>query len=90
MYRLIVESLLGLRLEADKLYCEPCLPPDWEMFKVHYRYRETIYHISVLQGRLSEDQTGFTVDGVLRNDRAIPLIDDRQEHLVEVRIQRGE
>jgi cellobiose phosphorylase len=90
MYRLIVESLLGLRLEADKLSLEPCLPPDWEMFKVHYRYRETIYHISVLQGRVGEDQTGVTVDGVLQHDRAIPLIDDRQEHLVEVRIQRGE
>ncbi len=89
MYRLIVESLLGLRLEADKLYFEPCLPPDWEMFKVHYRYRETIYHISVLQGRVGEDQTSVTVDGVLRHDRAIPLIDDRLEHLVEVRIQRG-
>jgi cyclic beta-1,2-glucan synthetase len=89
MYRLIVESLLGLRLEADKLFFEPCLPPDWEMFKVHYRYRETIYHISVLQGRVGEDQTSVTVDGVLRHDRAIPLIDDREEHLVEVRIQRG-
>jgi cellobiose phosphorylase len=89
MYRLIVESLLGLRLEADKLYFEPCLPPDWEMFKVHYRYRETIYHISVLQGRVGEDQTSVTVDGVLRYDRAIPLIDDREEHLVEVKIQRG-
>jgi cellobiose phosphorylase len=89
MYRLIVESLLGLRLEADKLYFEPCLHPDWEMFKVHYRYRETIYHISVLQGRVGEDQTSVTVDGVLRHDRAIPLIDDREEHLVEVRIQRG-
>jgi cyclic beta-1,2-glucan synthetase len=89
MYRLIVESLLGLRLEADKLYFEPCLPPDWEMFKVHYRYRETIYHISVLQGRVGEDQTSVTVDGVLLHDRAIPLIDDREEHLAEVRIQRG-
>jgi len=25
MYRLIVESLLGLRLEVDKLHVEPCL-----------------------------------------------------------------
>ena len=49
MYRLIVESLLGLRLEADKLRFEPCLPAEWEMFKVHYRYRETIYHITVRQ-----------------------------------------
>jgi hypothetical protein len=27
-----------------------------------------------------------TVDGVERHDKAIPLVDDGQEHLVEVRI----
>ena len=47
MYRLIVESLLGLRLETDKLYIEPCLPSDWVSFKIHYRYRETIFRITV-------------------------------------------
>ena len=49
MYRLIVESLIGLRLEIDKLYITPCLPEDWDGFKVHYRYRETVYHIDVVQ-----------------------------------------
>ena len=39
MYRLIVESLLGLRLEVDKLYFAPCFPADWTGFKVHYRFR---------------------------------------------------
>ncbi len=51
MYRLIVESLLGLRLEVDKLRFAPCLPADWKGFKMHYRYRETVYHIAVLQTR---------------------------------------
>ena len=49
MYRFIVESLLGLKLEVDKLYIQPCLPTDWKAFKVHYRYRETVYHITILQ-----------------------------------------
>ena len=49
MYRLIVESLLGLRLEVDKLHVAPCLPADWKGFTLHYRYRETVYHITVLQ-----------------------------------------
>ena len=49
MYRLIVESLLGLRLEVYKLHVEPCLPADWDCFTVHYRYRETVYHIKVVQ-----------------------------------------
>ena len=33
MYRLITESLLGLRLEVDQLHFEPCLPAGWEGFK---------------------------------------------------------
>ena len=86
MYRLIVESLLGLRLEADKLRFAPCLPVDWKMFKVHYRYRETVYHIDVLQTRDANGGSVVTVDGVERHDKVIPLIDDRQEHSVEVRI----
>ena len=49
MYRLIMESLLGLRLEVDKLRFTPCLPADWQGFKMHYRYRETVYHIAVLR-----------------------------------------
>jgi len=87
MYRLIVESLLGLRLEVDKLHFAPCLPEDWEMFKVHYRYRETLYHIAVRQTRGGKSETGVTVDGVEQPDKAIPLVDDCKEHLVEVRIQ---
>ena len=90
MYRLIVESLLGLRLEADKLRFEPCLPADWETYTVHYRYRETLYHITVRQTPAANNkmigETSVTVDGVEQPDKTIPLIDDRHEHSVEVKI----
>ncbi|MHB8535567.1 MAG: GH36-type glycosyl hydrolase domain-containing protein [Sulfuricaulis sp.] len=90
MYRLIVESLLGLRLEVDKLHLAPCLPADWKTFKMHYRYRETVYHIVILQTRADDDvkigETSVTVDGVERHDQAIHLVDDRQEHSVTVKI----
>jgi cyclic beta-1,2-glucan synthetase len=86
MYRLIVESLLGLKLEVDKLCFSPCLPADWEMFKVHYRYRETIYHITVFQTRTVKGGTSVIVDGIEQDDKAISLVDDLQEHSVEVRI----
>ncbi len=49
MYRLILESLLGLRVEADQLSLAPCLPPDWNTYTLHYRYRSTMYHITVIQ-----------------------------------------
>jgi cyclic beta-1,2-glucan synthetase len=91
-YRLILESLLGLRLEIDKLRFTPCLPEVWETFKVHYRYRETIYHITVLQIRDGNGETSVIVDGALQPEKVIPLVDDHQDHSVEIRIpvQKGE
>ena len=83
MYRLILESLLGLRLEGDRLSVSPCVPMEWTEFKVHYRYRETMYHITVLQGGY---ETSVMIDGVERDEKGIHLIDDRQEHSVVVTI----
>jgi cellobiose phosphorylase len=87
MYRLIVESLLGLKLDMDKLRFAPCLPVrGWETFKVLYRYRETVYHIIFQQ---THDLTGemlVKLDGQVLKDKAIPLVDDHQEHKVEVQI----
>jgi cyclic beta-1,2-glucan synthetase len=85
MYRLVVESLLGLRLEVDTLRFEPCIPDDWDAFTMHYRYRETVYHITI-QRMPSGSVAGITLDGVPLNVTAIPLVDDRREHMVEVRI----
>jgi cellobiose phosphorylase len=86
MYRLIVESLLGLRLEVDKLRFAPCLPSDWKAFKIHYRYRETVYHIAVVQPPTGNDEMSVTVDGVEQHDKAVRLVDDHREHSVEVRM----
>ena len=86
MYRFIMESLLGLRLEADKLHLAPCVPADWNSFQVHYRYRETVYHITVLQTTVAHGGPRLTVDGVEVRGPAISMVDDRREHVAEVRI----
>ncbi len=84
MYQLIVKNLLGIQLKVDRLYFEPCLPKEWQSFKVHYRFRETFYHIS-LQRSASEDKIlSVTVDGNAQQDLSIPLTNDRIEHTAEV------
>jgi cyclic beta-1,2-glucan synthetase len=92
-YRLILESLLGLRLEVDKLRFEPCLPAHWPSFRIHYRYRDTHYHIMVTQGAATgatqSCATTVTLDGAVRPDAAVPLVDDRQAHSVEVNFVGG-
>ncbi len=86
MYRLIAESLLGLRLEVNQLRLDPCLPAAWGSYKLHYRYRETVYHIEIVQGA---ELAGITIDGELHEGDAIPLVDDHREHAVEVRLKKA-
>jgi cellobiose phosphorylase len=90
MYRLVVESLLGLRLEVDRLRFAPCLPAEWNEFSLRYRYRETYYEIEVRQievdGEEEPDAASVTVDGVAQEGNFVLLADDRQEHRVEVRV----
>ena len=86
MYRLILESLLGLHLDIDKLRFRPCIPADWKSFKLHYRYRETLFHITVLQPEPSRTVKRITVDGIVHPGDFIPLCDDRQQHQVEVEL----
>ncbi|HTN65104.1 MAG TPA: cyclic beta 1-2 glucan synthetase, partial [Burkholderiaceae bacterium] len=93
MLRLMTESILGLRRVADRLYLEPCLAADWNGFRMRYRYGETWYSIRVLQtgapSGVAAGRTWLTVDGTPQSDPAIPLMDDRQLHAVELRIRRG-
>ncbi|TAL83658.1 MAG: cyclic beta 1-2 glucan synthetase [Rhodanobacter sp.] len=81
MYRLIVESLLGLRLEDGQLRFTPVLPRAWEGFSMSYRHRDTTYRIEVRQGDVGSPATVW-LDGTAVTDGRIPLVDDGIEHSV--------
>jgi cellobiose phosphorylase len=87
MYRLLIETLLGVNLEGDQLRLTPRLPKAWPTCKIHYRYRQTVYHITITQ--LAADSTDahlLSLDGQEISGHAIPLLDDQQEHFVEMKI----
>jgi cellobiose phosphorylase len=89
MYRLIVESLLGLRMEAGKLRFAPVLPPAWEGFTMEYRHRNTLYRIDLRQRDAGTPST-VSLDGMAQADGFIPLVDDGVEHSVELNHPRPE
>ena len=94
MYRLIVESLLGLSREADRLRFTPCLPASWKAFTIRYRYGETVYEIAVEQGLAGADGTGpdstrVTVDGIEQPDDSVLLVDDGVVHRVGVAVRNA-
>ena len=91
MYRLIVESLLGLSRESDRLRIAPCLPATWTAFTLRYRHGATYYDIAIRQAAGGDAATGtrVTVDGVAQADDAVPLVDDGADHDVVVEIPVG-
>lgn len=88
MYRLIMESLLGLHLEVDILHITPCIPAEWTEFIVHYRFKETVYHLAFELKRGTEENIVIIEDGIINQESSIRLVDDHAKHWVTVRISR--
>jgi cellobiose phosphorylase len=87
MYQLIIETLLGVNLMGDQLRLAPRFPKNWTTCKIHYRYRQTIYHITIT--RLVADSAAANqlfLDGNELAGETVPLVDDRREHFVELKI----
>jgi cellobiose phosphorylase len=88
MYRLLLETLLGVNLEGNQLRLTPNLPGKWSTFTLHYRYRQTVYHIRItrLAGAPPSDSR-LSLDGQALAGNTISLLDDRRAHSVELRVR---
>ncbi|HVF33833.1 MAG TPA: glucoamylase family protein, partial [Candidatus Saccharimonadia bacterium] len=88
MYRLVVESLLGLSLEGNVLRLAPCIPAQWPGYVLRYRWRKTSWRIAVRQ--IDEGAAArLSVDGEVQDALAIALRDDGALHEVELDLPRG-
>ncbi|CAN5481704.1 hypothetical protein BH18VER2_BH18VER2_12430 [soil metagenome] len=87
MYRLLVETLLGVHLENNHIRLEPRFAPGWNSYKVHYRYQQTVYHITIMRvGHEPDAKAGLILDGQSLEGSTIPLTNDNAEHFAEFRI----
>ncbi|RZT05927.1 Cellobiose phosphorylase [Duganella sp. CF402] len=82
MYRLLLESLLGLTRTATHLKLEPRMPPEWSGFKLTYRHAGTSYEIRVVRNGTATPL--LTVDGVPQHDLMIELRDSGGVRQVEL------
>jgi cellobiose phosphorylase len=90
MYRLLVESLLGLHREGDRLSFAPCVPDDWERWSADWRHGGSRYRVEFVRKPGDTGVAGVSVDGVLQPACAIELVDDGRVHDVLVRFGRPE
>ena len=82
MYRSAVEYILGLRVSGDELSLIPSVSPQWKNYKIKYRFKSTLYEISVNQ---QHRHSSVSLDG---SPCLFPvlLIDDGQTHQIKVTI----
>lgn len=82
VYKVIVESALGIEIKKDRMVIRPRIPDHWPGFSLRYRYRNTIYEITV--DNQAEVAQPVLFDDVPLEDGAIPLQDDGRHHSVVV------
>jgi len=86
MYRAWIEDVLGFQLRGDLLTLSPALPEEWPGVDLTYRYRSSVYQITV-QKDTSIGATTISVDGGAPAIRdTLQLNGDGGTHRVDVRI----
>jgi cellobiose phosphorylase len=85
MYRIWLEEILGFKLLGDRFYIDCCIPKEWDQYRIKYRYKNTIYDISVQNPQhLEKGNTKVTLDGTLLEDGIVHLVDDGKTHEVKM------
>jgi cyclic beta-1,2-glucan synthetase len=84
MYRLITESMLGLKRNGPQLILQPNLPAKWNALEIDYRFGEATYRIRVM--RDGQARSTLEVDGVMQDDMTLALAPTPAVHDVILRV----
>ena len=85
MYRLGLEAILGFHKIGNSLHIDPVIPPAWDGFEIRYQFGDAVYLIEVHNPEhVARQVRQMLLDGQPLKDGTIPLVDDKQEHRVEV------
>ncbi len=90
LYRVGLESILGLRREGNQLTLDPCIPPEWKTFTVRYRFGSASYRITVENPHGKQRGIhAIEIDGGRLEGPSIPLADDGRTHDVRAFIENS-
>lgn len=81
----ITQWILGIKPGFDGLEIDPCIPKDWDGYKVSRWYRGSTYAITVKNPEhVSKGVKKVIVDGKEIEGTTLPVFNDNKEHTVEV------
>jgi cyclic beta-1,2-glucan synthetase len=87
MYRLGLETILGIRRAGKTLQIDPCIPKSWPNYEIVYQMGKTTFHIRVENpSGVNRGVKQVTLDGKDSRGNEIPLLEDGGQHEVNVRM----
>ncbi|HEY2420267.1 MAG TPA: glucoamylase family protein [Neobacillus sp.] len=87
MFQAGLEYILGVKLQGDQLYIQPCVPSDWKTFCIDYKYKETTYSLEVYCQQDHDHPIQWVIDGQDAGKQSyLKLVNDGQVHQVEVHL----
>jgi cyclic beta-1,2-glucan synthetase len=93
MQRAGLESILGMRLDGDRLCVDPCIPKGWAGFELSVRRGSSRYEICVENPAGVERGVVFAaIDGleITAQPPTVLLVDDRAVHRVVIRLGQAD
>jgi cyclic beta-1,2-glucan synthetase len=85
MYRVGLESILGLRRRGAMFEMDPCLPSAWTECSISWRIGATRYEITVSNpDRRCRGVAEALLDGIGVDPHAIPIVEDGATHAVTI------
>jgi cellobiose phosphorylase len=87
MWKVSIDWILGVRAELRGLLIDPCIPADWDGFKVTRRFRRAVYDIEVINpDHVNMGVSEIIVDGKPWESHLLPVFSDGKTHKIEVRM----
>lgn len=81
----ITQYILGVRPEYDGLRVDPCIPKNWDGFKMQRKFRGATYQLDVKNpDHVSKGVRQIIVNGETLNSNKIPLLEKGKNHKVEI------
>jgi len=84
-YVAITQWILGIQPDYNGLRIDPCIPQDWDGYRVCRHFRNAIYDIRIHNPHhVCKGIKQITVDGLPISGNVLPVYADGQRHKVEV------
>ncbi|MCE5313465.1 MAG: glycosyl transferase family 36 [Armatimonadota bacterium] len=85
MWKVCLDWILGVRAEIRGLLIDPCIPSEWDSYKVTRRFRRATYEVEVENPEhVSQGVREIYVDGKRHHSYLLPLFPAGETHQVKV------